>query len=768
VFLSYASEDTEAARRIADALRAAGVEVWFDKSELRGGEAWDQSIRRQIRECTLFMPVISARTEARREGYFRLEWRLAVERTNLMADSEIFLVPVVIDSTNETTARVPDRFRERQWLRFPCGDVSTGFVDQVRQALHAADAGVQGGIAAVPGSVTPARSGRMAGRRWLWSGAAAAALMMILLMVTLRSWHSPGSASTATAARAPPASARESPAAVSSASGPAIAAPSRKSIAVLPFQNLTGRAEDAYLGDGMQEEILNTLARIRDLNVISRTSTSEYRGTSPNIREIGQRLGAGSVLEGSVRREGQKLRLTVQLIDTSNDRHILAADYDRDMGHILGLQSEVASKIAAALAATLSSYERGDLERVGTNNGDAYNLYLRAQAVWRRVTPADETGVRESRRLLEQVLHLDPDYTDALAMLSRACTWSFFSLGHEADADCARRNYERALALDPRFPEARLARGVYEMYVRSDLDAAYADLDAVVRLRPNSAEAHQVLGLVLRRRSRFDEALIQLTRAWDLDPLNRAYAGGAYNTLTNLRRFRELIAQTQLFARRFPSEGTSAMMLRAVLEGRLQGGLEPLRRALREHGRDLDAETRNRMESLLARGEGRYLDALKYVGRIPPEDPVDLNLRRGMLYWAAGRSTEGKQRFQMVERDGRAILRREPSMSDLKNRLAVAQSMLGDHAAALATIDAQRDALPESRDPVNGPQISFLRSIILVRAGRTAEGYAEVQRLLRVPFGAPTDFDSNGVGEILLAVKDDPHFDELINHPPRL
>ena len=117
VFLSYASQDVEAARRIADALRAAGVEVWFDQSELRGGDAWDQMIRRQIKECALFLPVISQHTEARAEGYFRREWRLAVERTHDMADDAAFLVPVVVDDTSVAQARVPDRFRERQWTR---------------------------------------------------------------------------------------------------------------------------------------------------------------------------------------------------------------------------------------------------------------------------------------------------------------------------------------------------------------------------------------------------------------------------------------------------------------------------------------------------------------------------------------------------------------------------------------------------------------------------------------------------------------------------
>ena len=135
VFLSYAHEDGDVAGRIAKSLQAAGVEVWFDKNELRGGDAWDASIRRKIRECTLFVPVISSNTDARGEGYFRLEWRLAVERSHLMAEDCTFVLPVVIDQTPETTARVPDLFRERQWSRILGGEAHAEFTACVVRLL---------------------------------------------------------------------------------------------------------------------------------------------------------------------------------------------------------------------------------------------------------------------------------------------------------------------------------------------------------------------------------------------------------------------------------------------------------------------------------------------------------------------------------------------------------------------------------------------------------------------------------------------------------
>ena len=147
VFLSYASQDAEPARRICEALRAAGIEVWFDLSELRGGDVWDEHIRRQIKECALFIPIVSAHTQARSEGYFRLEWHLADQRKLLMTKSRPFLVPVCIDATRETEAEVPDSFRAVQWTRLAAGDTPSAFIGQISRLLHSDPARGRGGEA---------------------------------------------------------------------------------------------------------------------------------------------------------------------------------------------------------------------------------------------------------------------------------------------------------------------------------------------------------------------------------------------------------------------------------------------------------------------------------------------------------------------------------------------------------------------------------------------------------------------------------------------
>src|SRR5271170_1091430 len=154
VFLSYASEDRQAARSIGDTLPGYGLEVWYDESELGGGDAWDQKIRRQIRECDYFMALVSAHTEARHEGYFRREWRLAVERTLDMADDHLFLLPVVIDDTKEAGARVPDKFLAVQWLRVPEGH-PTAALEALCRRLVSGDAVAAPGVKPPPATASP-------------------------------------------------------------------------------------------------------------------------------------------------------------------------------------------------------------------------------------------------------------------------------------------------------------------------------------------------------------------------------------------------------------------------------------------------------------------------------------------------------------------------------------------------------------------------------------------------------------------------------------
>jgi TIR domain len=255
VFLSYASQDAEVAGRLCEALRGAGIEVWFDQSELRGGDLWDRQIREQIRECRLFIAVISAHTEARDEGYFRREWKLAIERTHDMADDKVFLVPIVVDATSERGARIPDPFRRVQWTRFLDGEPPDDFVDRVWRLLSPEAA------AARPTAATPATPGISAQtfplrRLMLWCVAAALVVALAFLFA----------ARLRVAERLAGGSAANSGASISNPA-PTAFSPPPHSVAVLPFENLSGDSSQEYFSDGMSEEVINALAQITALQV---------------------------------------------------------------------------------------------------------------------------------------------------------------------------------------------------------------------------------------------------------------------------------------------------------------------------------------------------------------------------------------------------------------------------------------------------------------------------------------------------------------------
>ncbi|HTL49730.1 MAG TPA: TIR domain-containing protein [Steroidobacteraceae bacterium] len=745
VFLSYTSQDSAAALRLCEGLRGHGIEVWLDQSELRGGDAWDASIRGQIKGCALFVPLISANTQARDEGYFRLEWRLGVERSQLMADDHAFLLPVVVDDTPEVAARVPAAFRERQWTRLKGGEATPEFIARVQRLLAGEAVETRPSVPKVP--VARAPKPKSQARTWIILASIAAATLVAMFGDRDDEERKPTKA----------------PAPVAAESAPVA---SRKAIAVLPFENLSGRKEDAYLADGLQEEVLNALARLRDLTVISRTSVQEFRGNPENLKAIGERLNVGSVLEGSIRREGQTLRLTVQLVDARDDRHLLAANYDRDMGRLLDLQSAVARQVATALAATLSSFERGEFDRVGTNSGDAYDLYLRAVAAIRENSTEDAVRLTAARRLLTDALRLDPDYGDALALLAQVNVWSYFNSPQPEFAAAARQAFERALASDPKLPEALLARGLFAMYVSQDLPQAIVDLKTVVDVRPNLASAHSALAYALRRRGDFDGALPHFIRAWDLDPLNDRYSGGPITTYLGLRRYPEAIAQTELYLKRFPGSA-DPYFTRARIESFVQQNVAPLRAALHAHGDAVDPAYRTAVATEIARAEGRYLDAIRLLDSVPTDTPIDRKYRVGFLYYAAGDAANATRSFREAEKMLAAAIARGQARTDDPELLAVVQSMEGRHDEAIATIDRRIAGDPETRDATNGPELAFLRSIILVRAGRKEEGYAEVRRLLRVPFSTGANFFEDPE-PAWLAVKDDPHYDVILRRPPRL
>jgi TolB-like protein/Tfp pilus assembly protein PilF len=467
VFLSYASEDAEPARHICGALEAAGLEVWFDQSALRGGDAWDASIRQRIKECSLFVPIISANTNARSEGYFRLEWKLAVDRSHLIADDQAFLLPVVIDATLEANARVPEKFREVQWTHLPSGATPAAFAERVRHLLS------DGG--------TPQRT---------TAGAAAVSTGLGALVPT---------------------------------NGPS-------SIAVLPFVNRSHDREDEYFSDGLADELLNVLAKIPGLRVAARISSFQFKDRNEDIAVIGRKLNVATVLEGSVRKAGNRMRISVQLVKVPDGYHLWSETYDRTLEDIFAVQDDIAQSVVKELRTTLLGEAVGakaDVKVMAqvaaavkgrSTDADAYRLYLRG----RNFLVGNQQEMDKSIDYFRQAVARAPDYALAHAGLAEAYTRQAFLRGaNRAGAvENARDAVARALELDPELAEAHTALGMVRYYFEWDWAGAEAEFRRALDLNPGSLAVHEEYGAFLTSMRRLDEGLAESREASRLDPLS--------------------------------------------------------------------------------------------------------------------------------------------------------------------------------------------------------------------------------------------------------
>src|SRR5437762_3239245 len=294
-----------------------------------------------------------------------------------------------------------------------------------------------------------------------------------------------------------------------------------KSIAVLPFQSLSDEKENAYFADGMQDDILTNLSKIGDLKVISRVSVMSYRGDGArNAREIGKALGVGTLLEGSVRRAGNRVRVNVQLINANNDEHIWAEDYDRDLTDVFAIQTDLAQKIASALQAKLSPNEKARLDRRPTQNPDAYLLLVQAHDYANRTDMFRDTSLK-AEQLFEQAINLDPNFAAAHAGLSMVESWLY----HTSEPvpmrrEKARVNANEAPRLQSDVPEGHLALGFSYHYRDRDYERALAEFEIAKRGLPNDAQAYLAIGSIQRRQGKWTESTANLERAAALDPKN--------------------------------------------------------------------------------------------------------------------------------------------------------------------------------------------------------------------------------------------------------
>lgn len=291
-----------------------------------------------------------------------------------------------------------------------------------------------------------------------------------------------------------------------------------KSIAVLPFDNLSSDRDNAYFAEGMQDEILTRLSKIGELKVISRTSTQKYKSAPNNLREIAQQLGVANILEGSVQKAADQVRVTVQLINATNDAHLWAETYDRRLIDTFEVESDVAEKIASTLEAKLTGKEKAQISVRGTDNARAYETYLRAIALRNSQSDAEIARMRD---LLREAVQLDPNFADAWAWLATMeSSRYFFPEESPAQKERARNAAETALRLAPDLPDAQGSMGLYYYYVEKDYDEALRWLDRARAGAPNDTKFIGATSLVKRRQGKLDEAIALQQRGAELDPLN--------------------------------------------------------------------------------------------------------------------------------------------------------------------------------------------------------------------------------------------------------
>src|SRR5439155_13084946 len=303
-------------------------------------------------------------------------------------------------------------------------------------------------------------------------------------------------------------------------SAAALTALPEKSIAVLPLENLSPEKENEFFAAGVHDELLSDLAKIKELKVISRTSVMQYKsGITRNLKEIAQQLGVNNVVEGSVRRFGNHVRVSVQLIDALADRHIWAQNYDRTLADSLALQGDLATEIAAAVGATLSPQEKARVEAKPTNNPAAYDAYLRGRA-FAAGSWFDKSTVEGAIQSYQEAVKLDPSFALAWARLSCAQSGSYW-LGLDpspARLAAAKDSVDRSLALEPNLPETHLALGYYRYWGQRDFTGALAEFQQAEQGLPNNIDVIRAITFIHRRLGHWDEAIARGRRAIVLDP----------------------------------------------------------------------------------------------------------------------------------------------------------------------------------------------------------------------------------------------------------
>jgi TolB-like protein/Tfp pilus assembly protein PilF len=536
-----------------------------------------------------------------------------------------------------------------------------------------------------------------------------------------------------------------------------------KSIAVLPFENLSDEKENAYFADGIQDDVLTNLSKISDLRVISRTSVMQYRGRPTNLREIGKALGVSNILEGSVRRSGNRVRLNVQLIDANTDEHVWANDYDRDVTDVFAIQSDLAREIANALQAKLSPAEKSQMTRKPTENGEAYLAFVQAHDL--SCAMEDLTKLKQSEQLYQRAIELDPNFALALARYSQLESWMVRT--HDASSDHrekARTLAERALQLQPDLPEAHLALGSSYYYGDNNYEAALKEFEIAQRALPNESEVYLAIGAIQRRQGKWAESTANLEKAVSLNPKD---SWPLQNLAFNYQMLRNFDAANKTIDRalQIDPQGISLWGIKAKLAIGEKGDLSVGEKLL-EKAKSLPMSSEERLQMIgghanLLLAQRKYQEVLQLGAAVPDDTfaavPGSLAYKYfplGIAYKALGDDAAARMAFLKAKNILEEQLKQKPDDAELRVQFAKLLAWLGEKDAAVAEAQRAIDLRPESKDAFEGPQITEQVAQVYAILGDNARAIELLDELL----SRPSEVTSQGL-------KLDPAWDPLRKDP---
>jgi TolB-like protein len=542
-----------------------------------------------------------------------------------------------------------------------------------------------------------------------------------------------------------------------------------KSIAVLPFENLSDDKENAFFADGIQDDILTNLAKIGDLKVISRTSVMGYRGKTDSVRDIGKTLGVSAVLEGSVRRSGNRVRVNVQLIDAGNDEHVWAEDYDRDLTDVFAIQSDLAQKIASELQAKLSPTEKAQLTQKPTENGEAYLAFVQGYALFQN-SVEDLEKLKQSEQLYSRAIQLDPNFALAIARYSQLESWIFHSWSMPEAKDNARALAKRAVELQPDLPEAHLALGFSHYYCDLNYEAALAEFETARRGLPNQMESYLALGAIKRRQGRWAESTADLEKAASLSPKdswplqNLAFN---YEMLRDFKRANETVDRAQAIS----PNSFALWEIKAKLAILERGDLSVAENALERLEKSSDSPEKKlfvqagRGQLLLA--QRKYAEALQAAEKLSDDAPhgkPDSVIGKQMLIGSArkglGDENGARLAFSKAKENAQARVAALPGDASQHAQLAVTLAYLGEKEQALAEAKRAMDLLPESKDAFEGPGITEVAAQVSCIVGNYAHAIDLLDGLLTRP--AALTIEALKLEPIWDPMRNDPAFQALI------